>query len=435
MFPSSMEDHVKIPLLEITKVLLMMLVLALFPVGAPSQNLFAAERPVKEFFITVQEMKITLLEDPKKEVTVWAYALKGEKPSVPGPVIRVNKGDLVKLHFSNTHSLPHTMHFHGIHPFNMDGNGQRSLGREQVQMPNESYTYEWIAEDPGFFLYHCHFDTANHLDHGMYGMFVVEDPAWPQVDKEFITIWDEWDTNDDGQYDTHTINTRSAPNYIPLNAKPGDRVRIILANIGFEFHTPHLHGHQWQEMNPGELSVPFVTNPNGVVSIGPAEIKIVEFVAKHAGTWLFHCHVVPHVADNGKYPRGMLTVLKVTADDSIQSSQSEDEKDIQVGSDKNTKDTQVASIQEFRPLDQAPGLADRGSDVYTQHCKSCHGTLAKGEYGPKLQENPILQDDINFWTTVLKGRGNMPAWEKRLSSQDIADVQAYLKTLKPPPPP
>jgi mono/diheme cytochrome c family protein len=31
--------------------------------------------------------------------------------------------------------------------------------------------------------------------------------------------------------------------------------------------------------------------------------------------------------------------------------------------------------------------------------------------------------------------GSMPAWEKRLSVQQIADVQAYLKTLKPPPPP
>jgi site-specific recombinase XerC len=31
--------------------------------------------------------------------------------------------------------------------------------------------------------------------------------------------------------------------------------------------------------------------------------------------------------------------------------------------------------------------------------------------------------------------GSMPAWEKRLSAQQIADVQAYLKALKPPPPP
>jgi len=403
--------------------------------GVHIQNLQAQDRPVKEFEVTVQEMTITLLEDPKKEVTVWAYALKGEKPSVPGPLIRVNKGDLVKVHFTNTHSLPHTMHFHGVHPFNMDGNGQRAMGREQVQMPGESYTYEWVAEDPGFYFYHCHFDTANHIDHGMYGLFIVEDPAWPKVDRELVTIWDEWDTNGDGKYDTHTINSRSAPSYVPLKAAVGDRVRLILANIGFEFHTPHLHGQRWVEVNAGNPQLPGWDNPNGVLSIGPAEIKVVEFTVQHAGTWLFHCHVVPHVADDGKYPRGMLTLLKATADESMASSQSVIEKEAEVGGGDPSQEPQVASVQDFQPFDYPAGLSDRGYDVYNTNCKACHGNRAKGEYGPALQQNPILQDDTNFWKTLLKGRGNMPAWQERLSAQQIADVQAYLKTLKPPPPP
>jgi len=394
----------------------------------------AQQRPVKEFSITVEEMTITLLEDPKKEVTVWAYALKGQKPSVPGPVIRVNKGDMVRVHFSNTHNLPHTMHFHGVHPFNMDGNGQRGMGREQLQMPSESYTYEWVAEDPGFYFYHCHFDTANHIDHGMYGIFVVEDPTWPKVDRELITIWDEWDTDGNGKYDTHTINSRSAPSYVPLKANVGDRVRMILANIGFEFHTPHLHGQKWMEVNTGNPQLPGWDNPNGVLSIGPAEIKVVEFIAKHSGTWLFHCHVVPHVADDGKYPRGMLTMLQVTADESVVSSQSVTQQEAYAGEVGHSQETQIAS-PDFQPFDYPKGLADRGYDVYNTNCKACHGNLAKGEYGPALQQNPILHDDNNFWKTLLKGRGNMPAWEERLSSQQIADVQTYLKTLKPAPPP
>jgi mono/diheme cytochrome c family protein/plastocyanin len=413
----------------------MVMTLSIICGGIHVHTLYAQERPVKEFSITVQETTITLLEDPKKEVTVWAYALKGEKPSVPGPVIRVNKGDLVRVHFTNTHSLPHTMHFHGVHPFNMDGNGQRTLGREQLQMPGETYTYEWVAEDPGFYLYHCHFDTANHIDHGMYGIFVVEDPAWPKVDREIITIWDEWDTNGDGRYDTHTINSRSAPSYVPLETKVGDRVRIILANIGFEFHTPHLHGQKWMEVNAGNLQLPGWDNPNGVLSIGPAEIKVVEFIAKHKGTWLFHCHVVPHVADDGKYPRGMLTRLHVTADEAVASSQSAIQKEADAGGTGLSQETQVASIPDFQPRDYPAGLPDRGYDVYNSHCKACHGNLAKGEYGPKLQQNPILQDNDKFWKTVLKGRGNMPAWEERLSSQQIADVQAYLKAIELAPPP
>lgn len=409
--------------------------LSILSSGVLVQSLHAQDRPVKEFFVTVQETTITLLEDPKKEVTVWAYALKGEKPSVPGPVIRVNKGDLVKVHFTNTHNLPHTIHFHGVHPFNMDGNGQRSLGREQLQMPGESYTYEWVAEDPGFYLYHCHFNTAQHLDHGMYGLFIVEDPAWPQVDRELLTVWDEWDTNGDGKYDTHTINSRSAPNFMPLKAEVGERVRIILANIGFEFHTPHLHGQHWVEVNAGNLQRPGWINPNGVVSIGPAEIKVVEFVAKHDGTWLFHCHVVPHVADDGKYPRGMLTMLRVTGKESIPTSESLKDKYFGERDPGISQGSSMTSIQSAQPMDYPAGQAERGYGIYNQHCKACDGNFASGEYGPKLQQNPVLHDNNKFWSTVLKGRGNMPAWEGRLNSEQIADVQAYLQTLKPPPPP
>ena len=94
----------------------------------------------------------------------------------------------------------------------------------------------------------------------------------------------------------------------------------------------------------------------------------------------------------------------------------------------------MASIQESEAGDYPIGLADRGYDVYNTNCKACHGNLANGDYGPKLQQNPILQDDQKFWQAVLNGRGNMPAWEGRLSSQQIADVQAYLKTLQPPSP-
>jgi FtsP/CotA-like multicopper oxidase with cupredoxin domain len=39
---------------------------------------------------------------------------------VPGPTICCALGDRIRLHFSNDGSHPHTIHFHGIHPFEMD---------------------------------------------------------------------------------------------------------------------------------------------------------------------------------------------------------------------------------------------------------------------------------------------------------------------------
>jgi hypothetical protein len=75
-----MEDNVKKHLVEMPKLLIMGMSLLIFFAGSHAHNLYAQERPIKEFSITVQEMTITLLEDPKKEATVWAYALKGSIP-------------------------------------------------------------------------------------------------------------------------------------------------------------------------------------------------------------------------------------------------------------------------------------------------------------------------------------------------------------------
>jgi len=60
----------------------------------------------------------------------------------------------------------------------------------------------------------------------------------------------------------------------------------------------------------------------------------------------------------------------------------------------------------------------------------CHGLAAAGGMGPKLAKNPILTDERRFWGTVRQGRGAMPAWSAMLNGQEIADIQAWLKTLE-----
>lgn len=74
------------------------------------------------------------------------------------------------------------------------------------------------------------------------------------------------------------------------------------------------------------------------------------------------------------------------------------------------------------------GVAQQGASLFATNCQACHGAGAGGGFGPKLAGNPILHAE-SFWETVLYGRGPMPAWEHGLSRQDIADIQAWLKTL------
>lgn len=92
-------------------------------------------------------------------------------------------------------------------------------------------------------------------------------------------------------------------------------------------------------------------------------------------------------------------------------------------------------LRKAEPLSQEPsvegpvtGVAARGAVIFEHNCQACHGAGATGGMGPKLAKNPILKHEDLFWSTVLQGRGPMPAWGSVLSHQDIADIHAWLVT-------
>jgi len=76
------------------------------------------------------------------------------------------------------------------------------------------------------------------------------------------------------------------------------------------------------------------------------------------------------------------------------------------------------------------GHPQRGAAVYAQNCLPCHGEAAAGGMGPKLAGNAILNNDASFQQTVMRGRGAMPAWGAILKPQEIADVHAWLQSLR-----
>jgi mono/diheme cytochrome c family protein len=82
------------------------------------------------------------------------------------------------------------------------------------------------------------------------------------------------------------------------------------------------------------------------------------------------------------------------------------------------------------PADYPRGEATRGQGLFLSNCLPCHGPNAAGGVGPRLSANPILSQNGAFWQTVLYGRGAMPAWKNTLTPQQIADIQAWLKTQR-----
>ncbi len=62
-----------------------------------------------------------------------AWTFNGQ---VPGPTLRATEGDRVRVTFLNQGSHPHTIHFHGWHPPEMDG----SLPEHEVKPGGASST-------------------------------------------------------------------------------------------------------------------------------------------------------------------------------------------------------------------------------------------------------------------------------------------------------
>lgn len=80
-----------------------------------------------------------------------------------------------------------------------------------------------------------------------------------------------------------------------------------------------------------------------------------------------------------------------------------------------------------------PGDPARGKPLYTDKCQGCHGPDARGAIGVNLVDRPFLYRAADVAKTIRKGRGKM--LPIALSDAEIADVLAYLRTLKNPPPP
>jgi mono/diheme cytochrome c family protein len=98
--------------------------------------------------------------------------------------------------------------------------------------------------------------------------------------------------------------------------------------------------------------------------------------------------------------------------------------------------TQVAPMPS--PIATFPaGDAKRGAQVYTENCVLCHGANGEGRIGATLSRDWAGINVTTFLnTTIARGvaGSKMPAWSQSyggpLTNQQIADVGAYVNTIK-----
>jgi manganese oxidase len=230
-----------------------------------------------------------------------AFAYNG---MVPGPQLRAEVGDRVRIILHNELDEPTTIHWHGLYvPPNMDG--VPVLSQDAV-LPGESFTYEFTIRNAGSHMYHSHFMAEHQVPMGLLGAFVITDPANANPDLE--TDHDYTMILNDGPLG-FTLNGKGFPATEPLVLQQGETIRIRYMNEGLQIHPMHLHGlPQLVVARDGwDLPAPYYED---TVLVSPGERVDVIVEATEVGVWAFHCHVLTHAeGPDGMF--GMVTAMIV----------------------------------------------------------------------------------------------------------------------------
>ncbi|MDQ8036179.1 MAG: multicopper oxidase domain-containing protein [Pedobacter sp.] len=395
--------------------------------------------PVKEIRLDTTHKIIDLA--PGVKFSAWTFG-----DTVPGPVVRARVGDRIKFSMSNRSDeavpgvrmtaapMMHSMDFHAAMVSPTDK--YRSVA------PGQTIVFEFTPNYPGVYMYHCGTPMVlEHISSGMYGMVIVEPKGgYPtKVDHEYAIVQSEFYTKPDPQKRSvdgvplHVLDSDSmrkkAPSYTvfngkyngfvdsPLQAKPGERVRLFVLNVGpsntSSFHVVGtIFDRVWLEGNPDNQ-----LRGSQTVLLGASNSAIVEFILPEKGTYV----MVDHQFANAS--QGALGHIRVGD-----------------GSATSTADPEHHNI----PATAIPtdALAQQGKLDFESKCLACH-SIGKGDkMGPDLLgvtktrntawltrwlKNPeeMLKTDADAKAMLEKYKVPMP--NQGLSDKEVQQYIAYFK--------
>ncbi len=114
-------------------------------------------------------------------------------------------------------------------------------------------------------------------------------------------------------YNSYTINGKAFPDTSPIFFEEGKTYKIRLINVGEEWHSIHLHGHNYLITHRDGYEDPSPQRAD-TVSIGPGERFDLLVEADNPGFWAFHDHVGLNVMNDHQAPGGMFTIVAYLGD-------------------------------------------------------------------------------------------------------------------------
>jgi len=268
----------------------------------------AAPVPSNDGFTIIEAAPgaLRLVPAPAPETAVWCYG-----GSVPGPIIRIKKGDELKVRLVNKLPQPTTISWHGVRIVNaMDG--VAGLTQAPV-LPDATFEYCFTPPDAGLYWYHPHVfpHSAEQTGRGLYGVLIVDETDPPKVDHDLLVVLDDWSLDARAQIEGSfrdpalakgpgrigslvTANSKPVPE--TFTVRPGARIRLRVLNacsarvalIGFDRAPPTviaLDGQPSEMFRPARDTVPLGPGSRVEVMLDmPAATGQVQVVLRGLGT-------------------------------------------------------------------------------------------------------------------------------------------------------
>ncbi len=78
--------------------------------------------------------------------------------------------------------------------------------------------------------------------------------------------------------------------------------------------------------------------------------------------------------------------------------------------------------------EEAPAEAVAAEELFQQNCAKCHGTNRTGGRGPALLPDTLTEEASVYIDTITSGRGGMPSFEDKLSTEEIEALVAFIQS-------
>jgi len=189
---------------------------------------------VVDYHLTIQDSKINITGKDSTALLI--------NNTLPGPTLKAQVGDILKVSVKNNLPVETSIHWHGVLvPNIMDG--VPYITTPPIK-PGETFFYEFPIKHAGTYWYHAH--SALQEQQGVYGALVFTQPEEDQdFDEEYVIVLSDWTDENPEQVlanlkkdsDYYALKKDAVQSWVKILENGFDALKIRLKNA-FERMTP-----------------------------------------------------------------------------------------------------------------------------------------------------------------------------------------------------